>query len=131
MREALWRRAGSDPWQLGDLPIAYDQRRVSVARWPVELMATEYEALHVLSLRPGWVLTSDSLLLRAWRGPDEELPKPKLVDALVKRLHRNLGDDPAWPAYILSQRGVGLSQGSNDLCGIALEVHGIARPADA
>ena len=100
-------RAGSEPWRLGDLSIAYDQCRVSVAGRPVELTVTEYEVLPVFSLRPGRVPAYDSLPLQAWSGPDAEPPKPKLVHALVKRLRRKLGDNPDRPAYILNQRGVG------------------------
>ena len=107
VRAALRRRAGPEPFRLGELAIDYEQRRVSLAGRPVELTATEYELLRVLSLRPGRVLTYDSLLQQAWRAPDEEPPKPKLVHAVVKRLRRKLGDDPARPAYILNQRGVG------------------------
>ena len=107
VRAALRRRAGPEPFRLGELAIDYEQRRVSVAGRPVELTATEYEVLRVLSLRPGRVLTYDSLLQQAWRAPDEEQPNPKLVHAVVKRLRRKLGDDTARPAYILNQRGVG------------------------
>jgi len=107
VRAALRRRTGPEPFRLGELAIVYDQRRVSVAGRPVELTATEFEVLRVLSLRPGRVLTYDSLLRQAWREPDEDQPKPKLVHALVKRLRRKLGDNPAKPAYILNKRGVG------------------------
>ena len=40
------------------------------------------------------------------RLPDR-LEVAKLVHALVKRLRRKLGDDPAKPAFILNKRGVG------------------------
>ena len=106
VRAAL-RRSGSETFRLGELAIVHDQRRVSLAGRSVELTATEYEVLRVLSLRPGRVLTYDSLLRQAWPGPDEERSDPKLVHALVKRLRRKLGDDPVRPTYILNKRGVG------------------------
>ena len=107
VRAALRRRAGTEPFRLGELSIVYEQRRVSVAGRPVELTATEYEVLRVLSLRPGRVLTYDSLLRQAWRRHDKETSSPKLVHAVVRRLRRKLGDDPVRPAWILNQRGVG------------------------
>ena len=107
VRAALRRRAGPRRFRLGELEIVYDQRRVSVAGRRVELTATEYDVLRVLSFRPGQVVTYDSLLRRAWRGHDGEQSNPKLVHALVKRLRHKLGDDPARPAYILNERGVG------------------------
>ena len=57
IRAALRRRADPVPMVLGDLAIDYDRRRVSVARRAVELTATEYELLRVLSLNAGRVST--------------------------------------------------------------------------
>ena len=105
IRAALRRRADPIPMVLGDLAIDYDRRRVSVAGRAVELTATEYDLLRVLSLNAGRVSTYDTLLRRVWgaRGHGD----PKLVRAIVKRLRRKLGDDAADPAYILNERGVG------------------------
>ena len=102
---ALRRRAEPEPYLLGDLAIHYEQRRVSVAGRPVHLTATEYELLRVLSLNEGRVSTYESLLRRVWNEPygsDSEL-----VRTFVKKLRRKLGDDPASPAYIVNERGVG------------------------
>ena len=105
IRAALRRRADPVPMVLGDLAIDYDHRRVTVAGRAVELTATEYELLRVLSLNAGRVSTYATLLRRVWgaRGHGD----PKLVRAVVKRLRRKLGDDAADPAYILNERGVG------------------------
>ena len=105
IRAVLRRRADPIPMVLGDLAIDYDRRRVSVAGRAVELTATEYDLLRVLSLNAGRVSTYDTLLRRVWgaRGHGD----PKLVRAIVKRLRRKLGDDAADPAYILNERGVG------------------------
>ena len=73
---------------------------------PVELTATEYQLLRVLSMNAGRVLTFDSLLRQAWRGR-QSAGDPKLVRAVVKRLRRKLGDDAAHPAYVRNERGVG------------------------
>ena len=102
---ALRAQAEPEPYLLGDLAIHYDQRRVSVAGRPVHLTATEYELLRVLSLNEGRVSTYESLLRRVWNEPygsDSEL-----VRTFVKKLRRKLGDDPASPAYIVNERGVG------------------------
>ena len=107
VRLALRRRAEPEPFRLGELAILYEHRRVTVAGRPVELTATEYELLRVLSVQAGHVLTYGSLLRQAWRGRDRQVDDPKLVHAVVKRLRRKLGDDPARPAYIVNARGVG------------------------
>ena len=105
VRAALRRRAEPEPFLLGELAIHYDQRRVAVAGRPVELTATEYELLRVLSINVGRVVTYGSLFRQAWSGRNSG--DPKLVRALVKRLRGKLGDDAASPTYICNERGVG------------------------
>ena len=89
----------------GELAIDYDRRRVSVAGRVVELTATEYELLRVLSLGAGRVATYDALLRLVWAGRSHG--NPKLVRAFVKRLRGKLGDDASRPTYIVTERGVG------------------------
>ena len=110
MRAALRRRAEPETFVLGELTIHYDRCRVAVAGRPVQLTATEFELLRVLSVNAGRVLTFDTLLRQAWGKPGRGSgdPKvPKRVRAVVKRLRRKLGDDTANPAYIRNERGVG------------------------
>ena len=70
----------------------------------MDLTATEYELLRVLSLEAG-VSTYDTLLRKVWgkRGHDD----PKLVRAFIKKLRRKLGDDSGKPSYIFNERGLG------------------------
>ena len=107
VRAALRRRAEPEPFVLGELTIHYDERRVAVANRPVELTATEFELLRVLSVNAGRVLTYDALLRQAWGKRGRGASDPKLVRAVVKRLRRKLGDSAASPAYIRNERGVG------------------------
>ena len=102
---ALRGRAEPETFHLGDLAVHYHQRRVIVTGRPVELTATEYELLRVLSVNAGRVLTYDSLLRQVWTGRDSG--DAKLVRAFVKNLRRKLGDDATKPAYIFTERGVG------------------------
>ena len=53
VRAALRQRAGSEPFMLGELTVRYEERLVTVAGQPVELTATEFELLHVLSVNAG------------------------------------------------------------------------------
>ena len=107
VRAALRRRAEPEPFVLGELAIHYEQRRVTVGGQPVELTATEYELLRVLSVNAGRVLTYDALLRQAWRGRSRASRDPKLVRAVVKRLRRKLDGAAADPGYIRNERGVG------------------------
>ena len=94
-----------EPFRLGDLAILYEQRHVTVAGHSVELTATEYEMLRVLSVNAGRVTTYDSLLRQVWSGKDTG--DSQSVRAYVKRLRRKLGDDAANPKYIFNIRQVG------------------------
>ena len=105
IRAALRRRADPEPYLLGDLEICYEERRVSVAGRNVQLTATEYELLRVLSLNAGRVSTHESLLCQVWGGRHNG--DTELVRTYVKKLRRKLGDDAASPAYIVNERGIG------------------------
>ena len=105
VRAALRRRAEPNPFVLGELTIHREQRHVTVGGRPVRLTATEYELLRVLAVNAGRVVTYDSLIRHLWSGPDPG--DPDRVRTFVKQLRRKLGDDPARPAYILNEHGVG------------------------
>ena len=107
VRAALRRGSSPEPFQLGELSIGYDERQVTVAGRVVELTATEFEVLRMLSEKAGRVVAYGSLLRRAWSGRDRGYGDPALVRAVVRRLRRKLGDNAAEPAYIFNVRGVG------------------------
>ena len=102
---ALRRRAEPDLFVLGELALDYAHRRVTLGGRQLELTATEYELLRVLSLGAGRVATYDALLRQVWSGRSHA--NPKLVRAYVQRLRRKLGDDTSQPTYILTERRVG------------------------
>ena len=105
IRAVLRRRAEPETFVLGDLAIHYELRRVTVGGQAVQLTATEYELLRVLSANAGRVSTYDSLIRQVWGGQDSG--DPELVRTFVKKLRRKLGDDANRPAYIFTERGVG------------------------
>ena len=78
---------------------------MSVAGRPVQLTATEYELLRVLSRNAGRVSTYEDLLRQVWGG--RQYGDIELLRTFVKNLRRKLGDDAASPAYIVNERGVG------------------------
>ena len=105
VRAALRRRAEPDPFRLGDLAIDYARRRVTVAGRAVELTATEFELLRVLSQGGDRVSTYDAIRRQVWR--ERNHANPKLVRAFVKKLREKLGDDPNAPTWIVTERGAG------------------------
>ena len=105
VRAALRRRAEPERFLLEDLAIDYEQRKVTVAGQSVQLTASEYELLRLLSVNAGRVLPPEALLRQVRGGRDAA--DSTVVRTLVKKLRRKLGDDAAKPAYILTERGVG------------------------
>ena len=65
-RNVLRRVARPEPFELGELAIDYEERRVTVAGREVELTEMEFELLRVLNA--GRVVTYDALLCKVWRG---------------------------------------------------------------
>ncbi len=105
VRATLRGRAETDPFVSGELRIRYDRREVTLAGREVELTATEFELLRVLSVNAGRVVTTATLLRLIWNRPGGSNSEP--VRTFVKKLRRKLGDDPAKPRYIFTERGVG------------------------
>ena len=103
VRAALRKRSRPAPFQVADLAIDYEKRRVTVGGRLVQLTVTEYELLRVLSGSAGHVLTYESLVRRIWGEREDTEP----VRTFVKKLRGKLGDDPANPTYIFNERGVG------------------------
>ena len=106
VRAALRRRAGAEPFVLGDLSIDQEQRRVTVAGRAVRLTPIEYNLLRVLALNAGRVVPYASLLRQVWgngSGNGDAAP----VHDFAKKLRRKLGDDAANPTYIVNERRVG------------------------
>ena len=105
VRTALRARAGPERFTLGDLEIRYEERQVFAAGREVELTATEFELLRVLSYNAGRVSTFEMLLRQVWAG--REHADVDLVRAFIKKLRNKLGDNPRAPRWIFNQRGVG------------------------
>ena len=105
VRAALRRSEEPEPFVAGDIAIDYGQRRVTVGGEAVELTATEYELLRVLSLDAGRVVTFETLLRRVWANRDGA--NANLVRIFVRNLRRKLGDSASRPAYLFNERGVG------------------------
>ena len=105
VRLALRRQAKPRTFVLGELAIDYSSRRVGVAGRAVDLTATEYEILRVLSLNAGEVVTYDAMLRQVWSR--REGADPNLVRMFVSNLRRKLGDSAETPVWIVNERGVG------------------------
>ena len=105
VQAAFRRRRKPEAFVLGELAIHYETREVTVGGATVDLTATEYELLRLLSVNAGRVVHHDTLLRRIWGERDE--PDTNLVRIFVRTLRRKLGDSADDPTWIFNLRGVG------------------------
>ena len=109
LRHASAFRAGgrgeTSRYQVGDLVVDLDSRRVFVRDTEVHLTPLEYRLLTSLVKNAGKVLTHRFLLREVW-GPGylEQTHYPRMF---IASLRRKIEDDPAEPRYILTEQGVG------------------------
>ncbi|MCL4300025.1 MAG: response regulator [Anaerolineae bacterium] len=89
----------------GELTVDLARRVVSVAGREVQLTPTEYDLLKLLVTHAGKVLTHHQLLRQVWgMGYEDET---HLLRVNISNLRRKIEADPARPAYILTEPGVG------------------------
>ncbi|HEU4865237.1 MAG TPA: response regulator transcription factor [Actinomycetota bacterium] len=88
-------------------PVRMDVGRheVSVRGESVALPPKEFELLETFLRRRGRLLTREFLIDEVW-GPDY-FGDTRTLDVHVKRLRRKLEDDPHYPRYLLTVRGLG------------------------
>ena len=109
LRHAATLRVGgreeASRFQVGDLVVDLDSRRVFVREVEVHLTPLEYRLLTTLIKNAGKVLTHRFLLREVW-GPGylEQTHYPRMF---IASLRGKIEDDPAEPRYILTEQGVG------------------------
>jgi two-component system, OmpR family, response regulator len=96
---------GARPLLVHGIEIDPARRRVKARGRDIELTNQEFTLLLLFAEHPGIVFSRDALLGKIWKG--ETYVTERSVDTLVKRLRHKVEDDPASPALILTQWGVG------------------------
>ena len=84
IQAALRKRAGPESFALGELAVHYEERRVTVGGRPVQLTATEFELLRLLTLNAGRISTYEWLIRHLWNGPDSGDPDRVRTFIVVK-----------------------------------------------
>lgn len=97
---------GRPPLRLRDLVVDRDRHEVTVGGRPVELAPIGFRLLVALLEADGRVLTRDGLL-DACYGSGEDGVLDRTIDANIRRLRVQLGDDADRPRFIATVRGVG------------------------
>ena len=97
--------------EAGDVRIDLDARTVTRAGAPVTLTPTEYRLLEVLATNAGRLCTHTFLLERVWGTGYER--QPHYLRVYLANLRRKL-DDPAAPAILLTETGMGYRLVANE-----------------
>lgn len=90
----------------GDLSLDPRTRMVLLGSEPVEISAMGYQILEYFMQHAGEVISKEVLLREIWAYEDPVGGK-NMVEAAIKRLRRELRDDPRDPHYIRTIWGVG------------------------
>ncbi len=107
LRHQAARESGHDEPVITLGPISVDRaaRRVTRDGAEVRLTPTEYRLLLALAAHPGRVLTHRQLLREVW-GPGRQ-DQPHLLRVYMAQLRGKLEPDPARPALLRTEPGVG------------------------
>lgn len=92
-------------FELHDLRIDYDARRVTLANAEVKLTQTEYNILSFLSEHSGKVMTYSAIIKAIWGQPDDGAVKKLQVN--MANIRRKLCEKPGEAHYIVNELGVG------------------------
>lgn len=90
---------------VGDLTIYPEAYQVKRRGEVIELTHREFELIHYLAKHLGQVMTREHLLQSVW-GYDY-FGDVRTVDVTVRRLREKVEDNPSYPVWINTRRGVG------------------------
>ncbi len=109
--KAVLRRSYSTPsvtdgvFEYGDLRVDYGEAKVTLGDRVLHLTATEYKILWHLIKSAGKTVANRTLLGQVWGR--EHLENTDYLKVHIKHLREKLGDQPAAPKYIFTERNVG------------------------
>jgi two-component system KDP operon response regulator KdpE len=105
LRHRLDAQGATHRVEIGDVAIDLDHRRVTRAGAEVHLAPKEYGVLALLAAKPDRVLSHTQILRDVW-GP-AQADRVEYLRIVVRNLRQKLEADPARPALIVNELGVG------------------------
>lgn len=97
-------------FEIGELSIDYDSRRVFIADKEIKLTQTEYNIFVYLSENMGKVVTYSSIIKAVWREISDENSIKKL-QVNMANIRKKLGEKPGEDGYIVNVLGAGYRLG--------------------
>ena len=104
--------ASGGRFQLHDLEIDYDRRRVLVAGQDTHLTQTEYNIVVLLAAHAGKVLTYATIIREVWGAADEGSVKKLQVN--MANIRKKFGCRPGDNRYVINELGVGYRMRSEE-----------------
>jgi two-component system, OmpR family, KDP operon response regulator KdpE len=95
----------SPSFRAGDLEVDFARQEARLRGERLDLTPTEYKLLYHLVRNAGHVLQHGTLLAKVWGR--EYVDEVDYIRVYIRRLRDKLGDDPANPRYIRTERGLG------------------------
>lgn len=102
----------TDRFQCGGLVIDFFKRRIFVDGVEAHLTQNEYKIVTLLAKYAGRVLTYDFIIQQVW-GPHAQRDN-QILRVNMANIRRKLEDNPASPAYIITEIGVGYRMAEGD-----------------
>ena len=102
---AMEGRLPGGKFELGDLVIDYDSRRLTLKGEEIKLTQTEYNIMALLSEHSGKVMTYSAIIKAIWGYPDTGSVKKLQVN--MANIRKKLGAKPGENNYIINELGVG------------------------
>lgn len=97
--------SSSDVLRVGDVVLDVGRHEVTVRGIAVELPLKQFQLLELFLANPGQVLPRATILRRVWGS--ESIADSNTLEVQIKRLRRQIEDDPASPKRIRTIRGLG------------------------
>lgn len=105
LRRAPTRLPASAPVRFGSVQADFRRAEVLKDGKPVSLSAREFQLLRYLLEHPGETISRDELLHQVWGY--QATPSTRTVDVHMAWLRQKLEDNPKFPQYLLTVRGLG------------------------
>lgn len=104
---ALLRRKKTARLDFGDLIIDPRTRQVTRSGKEITLTTTRFNILLALASQPNVVLSRTQLVEQAYADPSAHIIYDRTIDAHIKAVRQQIGDDPHRPQYIETVIGAG------------------------
>lgn len=110
---ASFETAAAPKYQALDLVIDFEKRLVTLCGREIHLTQIEYKLVSILAQNSGKVITYETIIKALW-GPNADTDN-QILRVNMANIRRKICKNPAMPAYIFTEVGVGYRMLENEL----------------